>query len=522
MHLRLARTVRRDEMRISWTSLSADGLSVQWGTTLGNMTHSTAAINTSTYTGADLCGEPARTLGFWDPGLMHTAVIGPLDAAHGYQPGSSTVYYTVGSGGETAASFFQVPAVGPDVTLNAVLTADMGATAVDKTSQHWAEPDAYATTANMYARVVNASGFGGRGDALQANVEEQRRLRYGAAGSAQTNPTHSNAFGCSSSSHSCSGSRGAAELAFCVGDLSYATGYLGKWETFMTAIEPVSSHVPYMTGQGNHEQDWPGTGTFATGSPLNGRDSGGECGVPTQQRFVMPTDTSDNGGGSDRPIPNPTAWAVPTWYSFDQGPVHFVMVNTELGTFDSGVKRLISNHTSKTNNSMSNVSSYGWYPGDDQFAWLKADLSGVDRAITPWIIVMGHRPSFGAHPPSTASHPNVFEMLLYDAKVDVTVAGHVHYAELSCPFYQGHCLNATMPGGYDAPIHIVAGNGGQGLNNASAPSEHFPYTGSGTTRPGTWPILVTSIAFLSWLNFFFVSSSILPSSADVCNAGDAY
>jgi hypothetical protein len=36
------------------------------------------------------------------------------------------------------------------------------------------------------------------------------------------------------------------DLAFCVGDLSYATGYLGKWETFMNAIGPVSSKVPYM------------------------------------------------------------------------------------------------------------------------------------------------------------------------------------------------------------------------------------------------------------------------------------
>ena len=28
-----------------------------------------------------------------------------------------------------------------------------------------------------------------------------------------------------------------ADLAFHVGDLSYATGYLGKWETYMNAIE---------------------------------------------------------------------------------------------------------------------------------------------------------------------------------------------------------------------------------------------------------------------------------------------
>lgn len=40
-----------------------------------------------------------------------------------------------------------------------------------------------------------------------------------------------------------------ADLAFLVGDLSYATGYLGKWESFMNAIEPVSANVPFMVGQ---------------------------------------------------------------------------------------------------------------------------------------------------------------------------------------------------------------------------------------------------------------------------------
>ena len=39
-----------------------------------------------------------------------------------------------------------------------------------------------------------------------------------------------------------------------------------------------------MTGQGNHERDFPNSG-----SDFGGGDSGGECGVPTQARFHMPT-----------------------------------------------------------------------------------------------------------------------------------------------------------------------------------------------------------------------------------------
>ena len=37
---------------------------------------------------------------------------------------------------------------------------------------------------------------------------------------------------------------------------------------------------------GNHERDWPGTGTRFDFPPA--KDSGGECGVPYDKRFPMP------------------------------------------------------------------------------------------------------------------------------------------------------------------------------------------------------------------------------------------
>ena len=63
-----------------------------------------------------------------------------------------------------------------------------------------------------------------------------------------------------------------------------------------------------------------------------GNDSGGECGVATARRFIMPgaplsesvstgADGSVEGRGSRE---NP-----PFWYSFDYGSVHFVMLSTE-------------------------------------------------------------------------------------------------------------------------------------------------------------------------------------------------
>ena len=141
-----------------------------------------------------------------------------------------------------------------------------------------------------------------------------------------------------------------------------------------------------------------------------------------------------------------TAAAASYWYSFEAGPVHFAMVNTELA-LGSGA----------------------------QLAWLDADLAAVDRAHTPWVVVMGHRPLQSGLGDSAAINQ------LFDRhEVDLTVAGHVHYARQSCALRGGKCVlapNVSM--GYDGVVHVIAGNGGQALNNASARSDEFPYTGSG-------------------------------------------
>ena len=30
----------------------------------------------------------------------------------------------------------------------------------------------------------------------------------------------------------------------------------------------------------------------------------------------------------------------------------------------------------------------------NQYNWLEADLSGVDRSLTPWVVLYGHRPMY--------------------------------------------------------------------------------------------------------------------------------
>jgi hypothetical protein len=54
------------------------------------------------------------------------------------------------------------------------------------------------------------------------------------------------------------------------------------------------------------------------------------------------------------------------FYSYNIGPVHFVMLSSE------------------RNNSK----------GSAQYEWMKQDLQGVDRAVTPWAVVSVHRPLY--------------------------------------------------------------------------------------------------------------------------------
>jgi hypothetical protein len=127
------------------------------------------------------------------------------------------------------------------------------------------------------------------------------------------------------------------------------------------------------------------------------------------------------------------------WFSFDQGPVHFVMMDTEIA----------------------------WKPGTEQYSFLESDLKAVDRSITPWIIFMGHRPMYYNNVIDQSFQ--VLEPLLYETKVDLCLWGHVHKAQVTCPVFQGECITAPE-GQYAAPVHAVIGNAGQSLTSFPEPT----------------------------------------------------
>tara|TARA_B110000971_G_scaffold219889_1_gene262055 strand:- start:31 stop:801 length:771 start_codon:yes stop_codon:yes gene_type:complete len=133
-------------------------------------------------------------------------------------------------------------------------------------------------------------------------------------------------------------------------------------------------------------------------------DSGGEDGVPYATRFNMPGDGSN-------------IFDMKLFYSFTHRYVKFIQIATDV---DYGV-------------------------GTTQFNWLEKELSEVDRTLTPWVIVSGHKPmycssTFGSNDRNdntgrgnAGDLTKELEPLMQKYQVDVFLAGHIHAYERTKP-----------------------------------------------------------------------------------------
>jgi len=207
-----------------------------------------------------------------------------------------------------------------------------------------------------------------------------------------------------------------------LGDLSYAHGAAHVWDSWMSMIQPFAVHVPVMAVVGNYEYDHSeggdgGKDPSGVTTPAGyyvGDSSGGECGVPIAKRFMG----SGNGNGV-------------FWYSYDYGLLHVVVISSE----------------------------HDLAKGSVQYDWMEGDLNGVDRTVTPWLIVETHRPLYFPSGHQRKQAPGV-EHLLMKYGVDLFLTGHVHRYVRSCSgFFNASCNNEG------SPTQIIVGTGGKILSN---------------------------------------------------------
>ena len=110
-----------------------------------------------------------------------------------------------------------------------------------------------------------------------------------------------------------------------------------------------------------------------------------------------------------------------------------------------------------------------------QYSWLENDLAGVDRALTPWLVVYGHRPMYCTNNdrddctvfetrtrtglPLTKWWP--LEPLLAQYGVDLAVWAHEHSYERLLPTYNRKVVPSQDPAApYSQPratVHITTG-----------------------------------------------------------------
>jgi len=91
-----------------------------------------------------------------------------------------------------------------------------------------------------------------------------------------------------------------------------------------------------------------------------------------------------------------------------------------------------------------------------QYAWLKKDLTTVDRKRTPWLVVMKHVPWYSSnsgHQGESLLMQRDMEDVLFEAGVDIILNGHVHSYERTSSVHKGRAHAC-------GPVHLNLGDGG--------------------------------------------------------------
>ncbi|BBH01112.1 purple acid phosphatase 18, partial [Prunus dulcis] len=139
----------------------------------------------------------------------------------------------------------------------------------------------------------------------------------------------------------------------------------------------------------------------------------------------------------------------------------------------------------------------------DQYRWLKADLSKVDRQKTPWLVALFHVPWYNsnkAHQGEGDSMMAAMEPLLYAASVDIVLAGHVHAYERT---YKFGAFKTCESGKSDTcgAVHITIGDGGnrEGLAHKYInPSPEWSVFREASFGHGELKIVNSTHAFWTW------------------------
>jgi hypothetical protein len=226
-------------------------------------------------------------------------------------------------------------------------------------------------------------------------------------------------------------------------------------QNFYDQLAPVAGRKAYMVSPGNHEADCteiPYTSGLCPEGQHNFTDFMNRFGKTMPAVFPS---TSESSSAQSNAQTAASLALPPFWYSFEYGMAHVVMINTE------------TDFPNSPDGPGTGLNDGNFGSAGQQLAFLEADLASVDRSVTPWLILGGHRPWYSTGSDNICEACQVaFEDLMYKYGVDVAIFGHVHNSQRFNPIYQ----NVTDPAGLNnpkAPMYVVMGGAGniEGLSD---------------------------------------------------------
>nr|XP_043616360.1 probable inactive purple acid phosphatase 27 [Erigeron canadensis] len=231
LYPRLAQGKSWDTMVVTWTSgydIDEATPFIEWGWKGQHSDLSPAG--TLTFSRRSMCGPPASTVGWRDPGFIHTSFLRELwpNTMYNYRMGHRLVNGSIIW--SKMYSFKSSPYPGQVSLQRVIIFGDMGKAERDGSNEYNNHQPGSLITADHLISELDSF-----------------------------------------------------DIVFHIGNLAYAKGFISQWDQFTSQVEPIASTKPYMVASGNNDRDFPNSGSFYLSS-----DSGGECGVPAETMFYVP------------------------------------------------------------------------------------------------------------------------------------------------------------------------------------------------------------------------------------------
>lgn len=136
------------------------------------------------------------------------------------------------------------------------------------------------------------------------------------------------------------------------------------------------------------------------------------------------------------------------WWSMEVGPMKFIQINTE-----TDIKNGVPPPGTSRDPEQEDLGE-----PNEQLEWLEGELRNVNRGVTPWIIVCGHRPWYGTYR-GCPGCMEVFDSLFVKYGVDLVYHGHIHFYERLAPMANDN-VDPKELDNPKVPWYIVSGAAG--------------------------------------------------------------